>query len=192
LPYPLAIARIDAARSIPRDGTDWMGRCWTPPPGTNAEAKAAYSQIAHLVQHSFWQNGHVYEWQVFIQEMGNRTSRRAAMLQLALAQYELGHGKPATELADLMPEFLPQLPNDPFTDKPFGYRISKGEKLEWSPYSTDRSLRYRGIPRGQGILWSVGGDMQDGGGFVNGASWWRSVNEKPERDLLFLVPLVKQ
>jgi hypothetical protein len=192
LPYPQAISRIDVARASHREGVDWMGRCWTPPPGPDEEARAAYSQIAQLVQHSIWQNGQVYEWQLFIQEMGNRTSRHAALLQLALAQYELRHGKPATELADLVPEFLLELPDDPFSHKSFRYRVSKGEKIDWSPHSSDLALRYREIPSGEGILWSVGGDMQDGGGVVNGASWWRTDNEKPERDLIYLVPLVKK
>jgi ABC-type transport system involved in multi-copper enzyme maturation permease subunit len=192
LPYPQAMSRIDAARAIPRGGWDLLGRCWTPPPGPDADARAAYLQITELVQHSIWQNGHVYEWQVFVQEIANRTSRNAAVLQLALAQNELRHGKPAAELAELVPEFLSELPNDPFTDKPFRYRVSKGGKIDWSPYSIDPASRYRETPGGQGILWSVGGDMVDGGGIVNGASWWRTDNERPERDLIYLVPLVKK
>jgi hypothetical protein len=50
-------------------------------------------------------------------------------LQLALAIYQARHGRCPTSLGELAPELLRHIPADPWSGKPFGYRVSKGESL---------------------------------------------------------------
>jgi len=54
-------------------------------------------------------------------------SRRSAMLkllicELALAQYAADHGAPPAQLAELAPNYLPKVPDDPFSELPMVYR----------------------------------------------------------------------
>ena len=65
---------------------------------------------------------------------GDLATGSAAIL-VALRRYELMHGAPPTALADLAPEFLSAVPNDPYSGKPYGYRLSEGELL-MKDYST--------------------------------------------------------
>jgi hypothetical protein len=53
--------------------------------------------------------------------------RRLAMLrlltcELALAQYAADHGEPPSQLTGLVPDYLPDVPNDPFSGQPLVYR----------------------------------------------------------------------
>lgn len=54
----------------------------------------------------------------------------ALRLKVALRLYELKHGRLPDGLEALVPEFLPELPADPFGGQPFRY--SKDEKKLWS------------------------------------------------------------
>jgi hypothetical protein len=54
---------------------------------------------------------------------------RGLRLQLALAIYQARHGRCPTRLDELAPELLRTIPADPWSGKPFGYRLSKGESL---------------------------------------------------------------
>src|SRR5262249_26642302 len=54
---------------------------------------------------------------------------RALRLQLALAVYQVRHGRPAARLEDLIPDLLEKVPADPWSGKPFGYRVSRGETI---------------------------------------------------------------
>jgi hypothetical protein len=58
-------------------------------------------------------------------------ARRAAILKLALRLYEAENGKPAVSLAEMVPAYLPAVPADPYDDKPFRYRLSRGETIDW-------------------------------------------------------------
>ena len=126
------------------------------------------------------QQGRTLEWSVLYQDIFMRTARSAGRLQLSLALYQLRHGRPATTLSELVPEFISELPNDPYSEKPLGYRVSSGERLDWSP-GCPRLDAYRNIEAGTGIVWSVGGDMVDGGGRINDAFLWHYRNDSPER-----------
>ena len=55
------------------------------------------------------------------------TGRRFAILKVALRLYQLEHGRPAPDLASLVPAYVPVLPLDPYTQAAFGYRLSDGE-----------------------------------------------------------------
>lgn len=57
---------------------------------------------------------------------------RAAEIRLALLVYQHRHGKPAETLAQLTPELLPSVPIDPYSERPFQYRLVTQE--EWLPW----------------------------------------------------------
>lgn len=57
-------------------------------------------------------------------------ARRAAALKLAARLYEAETGSLPASLNALVPKYLPAVPEDPFDNKPFRYRVSKGEKIE--------------------------------------------------------------
>ena len=58
----------------------------------------------------------------------------AMQLKLALRWYQAENGRPAENLEDLVPKYLPKVPGDPYQKgQPFHYRLSKGEKIVWPP-----------------------------------------------------------
>ncbi|HKA06264.1 MAG TPA: ABC transporter permease [Gemmataceae bacterium] len=139
------------------------------------------------------------------------THRRLVLLDVALRVYQVDRGEPAASLVQLVPTFLPAAPIDPYSDKPFGYRLSGGEELSplrgevghavqstvrlaiavvdvtralnaWAEFQATPARGSGtagfslGIPppptpvkltakRGDAILWSVGADLQDNGGY---------------------------
>ena len=132
----------------------------------------------------------------------------AARLRVALALYQVEQGRPAETLDELVPRYLDALPTDPYSGRPFRYRVSQGEYLDWDPTiapdGPDSGFRpvpppflvnpqppekYKWVPAGQGILWSTGPDLLDNGGThqgegQRGGQHWAARN----RDLIFLVP----
>jgi hypothetical protein len=60
------------------------------------------------------------------------TQLRGTEIVLALVLYQELHGQMPEKLQALVPEILPTLPIDPYSLQPFGYRISKGEKITWN------------------------------------------------------------
>jgi len=87
--------------------------------------------------------------------------------------------------------FLP----DPFSGRPFGYRVSAGEEIEDVAAMRQTTQEQPGlvvlrVPKGQGILWSTGPDATDNGGTKQGLGvhvvdtpWSRE-----GLDMIFLVP----
>jgi hypothetical protein len=113
---------------------------------------------------------------------------RAARLKTALALYAAETGKPATSLEELVPRYLPELPVDPFSGRPFGYRVSPGEQIQAHPRLDREPLQ---VQAGQGVLWSVGPDGNDDGGTQQGEHYRNSVAESAfpaGYDRIFLVP----
>ncbi len=79
---------------------------------------------------------------------------RALSVQLALLAYRLDHDKYPDTLAELVPDYLPRMINDPYSGKPFEYRP------EGLDLPLIRSNRFEGgilpsIPAGTPLLWSV-------------------------------------
>ena len=79
-----------------------------------------------------------------VEPLGRRVARadmdlQATIAACALRRSELTHGKPPEQLTDLVPDFLPLVPIDPFDGKPLRYRR---EGTEW-------------------VIWSVGSDLKD-------------------------------
>jgi hypothetical protein len=143
--------------------------------------------------------------------MGASTSQeqcqfRAVQLKIALRQYLAEHGKPATTLDVLVEkQYLPSIPLDPYDGKPFRYRLSLGEDIEWpddaarverplvpggppaEPPEPEPAIPTRRVPAGQGILWSVGPDKIDNGGRRQ-IQVQRNRPQSDGEDMIFLVP----
>ena len=106
----------------------------------------------------------------------------ATRLAITLGLYRLDEGKPAQDLQDLVPKYVPAgLPTDPYSGQPFRYRIAP-KKL--GPPNEN------GAAPGQGIIWSTGPDRIDHGGRKHGghlpdddAQWSRG-----DFDLITLAP----
>jgi ABC-type transport system involved in multi-copper enzyme maturation permease subunit len=110
---------------------------------------------------------------------------RAARVQVALALYQSEHKKTAPSLDALVPDMLPELPQDPFSHNPFRYRVSsKGEEIAWPRELAGGGQEFvRAVAPGQGVLWSTGPDGTDDGGT---RQWDKST--KSGRDVIFLAP----
>jgi hypothetical protein len=131
----------------------------------------------------------------------------AAQLMVALRRFQAETGRPAERLEELVPKYLASIPEDPFRGQPFRYRLSKGEEIIWprpdevlaggaagahvpggpGAFPPLRELT-RTVAPGQGILWSVGEDKQDGDAKRQGLGNGVETARKGE-DLIFLVPL---
>lgn len=72
-------------------------------------------------------------------------NQRLADAALAVQRYQLQHGRPPENLAQLVPHFLPAVPLDPFDGQPLRYRVDPEEV----------------------VLYSLGQDELDGGGAEN-------------------------
>lgn len=80
---------------------------------------------------------------------GRIAERRGLQIMLALESHRLDHGRYPDDLTQLAPEFMADVPIDPYSGKPFRYRLLDPQ--------TD--------PHGRGyLLWSVGIDGTDDGG----------------------------
>src|SRR5262249_51216580 len=90
-------------------------------------------------------------------------------------------GGPAPDLESLVKDkILAQVPADPFDGQPFRYRVTDGKGVNWGP-ATEPSAAAAGQPLVSALLWSVGPDGIDNGGWSAGraeenrsASHWRA------------------
>jgi hypothetical protein len=188
--YPDALRRITEARQGQIDQV-WILDGWTPPAEDVNAARRDYRRLANLLRTSQWWNTPIPDGPyLFGSEALARVQSRAALLQLAFNLYQTEHGKPAETLAALVPTILPTLPADPFGDGPFHYRVSPGEDVVWYRARAESSTRR--VDVGQGVLWSVGPDLQDNGGRENDPTAWPYSGWKPGADMLFLVPVVRK
>lgn len=81
-------------------------------------------------------------------------TRRSLRTMIAIERYRSLHGVPPDSLAALVPDFLPELPIDPWIGKPLGYkRIDPTTDPLNRPY----------------LLYGVGGDFTDNDGYMNPA-----------------------
>jgi ABC-2 family transporter protein len=141
-----------------------------------------------------------------VNKPGRLGAGRAMQLKLALRWFQADNGKPAENLDELVPKYLPSIPLDPYDGAPFRYRLSRGEEIEWPSDPPDPNAPAmppmggqpgavpvavqpptRKIPPGQGVLWCVGEDKVDDGGHRQSRS--SSGETVPGGDIVFLVPL---
>lgn len=120
-------------------------------------------------------------------------SRRLVRLEMARLVVALRHyqaenqGVAAKTLQALVPGYLAAVPEDPFARQSLRYRLSEGEEIAWGERGGALGPQVRAVPAGQGILWSVGEDLQDDDGKRRGGG-----GQQPTRhgeDLITLVPL---
>jgi hypothetical protein len=106
---------------------------------------------------------------------------------MALALFRIKEGKAARTLEELTPRYLKELPNDPFAERPFGYRVSTGEEiLEWRWRDDGKAQEQkRRVAPGQGLVWSVGVDGNDDGGK---ARFDYGMGGRDGADIIFLEP----
>jgi hypothetical protein len=82
------------------------------------------SILAHWAgQERYW------ERQLYLRRM---TEQRVLVLELAIRAYQLDMGRLPRVLTDLVPKFLPVVPNDPYAAGPMKYIVANGE---YSVYS---------------------------------------------------------
>ncbi len=139
----------------------FLVRDWQPPaggPGVSLSREQLarlidQSILADLIAHHFWMRN--------LPDLNRACSPRGMRLKLALLLYQDKEKKPAPGLEALVPGYFPQLPLDPFTGRPFHYRISSGEKI---PIPAGKEWQVQAVPAGWGILWSGGpGGLDESG-----------------------------
>jgi hypothetical protein len=146
-------------------------------PEARARAPALSPRVGLL---RFRGSGHLWDLDRYSQ-----VARRAALLKVALRLYRAREGRPARSLEDLLPRYLAALPQDPFDPdgRPFRYRLSRGEVIRLYPQRfVNRSPAEVRLTAGQGVVWSVGPDGRDDGG------WKDRLTAAPGEDILFPVP----
>ena len=153
------------------------------PAAEGAGAAETRVRIFRLVDSSWLSDDRLFCPIVQLREASTRARCRvdATRLAIALSLYHLDEGKPAKELQDLAPKYLPTgLPTDPHSGQSYRYRIAP----------RNEPLNDIGAVPGQGIVWSTGPDRVDHGGRTDGGhlpdddpQWSRG-----EFDLITLVP----
>lgn len=115
------------------------------------------------------QSWHIYYYSLRLytlkelQSLANRFSldRKFRMLEVALLLYQHDHQSSAKSLDDLVPEYLSEIPQDPYGNGPLNYRVSQGETIDIpirqsaEPGDSEKIVfKKRTIKPGQGLLWS--------------------------------------
>jgi hypothetical protein len=98
-----------------------------------------------------------------IHEVESSASLRLSTAALAIERFRLEHGQLPKNLNELVPQFLPAVPTDPFDGQP---------------------LRYHHLDKGY-VVYSVGADGHDDGGREKPADWKSS--DKTTYDITFTV-----
>jgi hypothetical protein len=131
---------------------------------TNTEEANLYDRLRFRVSDMAFS----WVWKSVRRALVCETLRELTVAAIALKRYELRHGRPAPNLAALVPEFLPELPRD---------------------YMDGQPLRYRLNPDGSFLLYSVGQDGRDDGGDATPTSGAGSKsNLQNGRDLVWPAP----
>ena len=120
----------------------------------------------------------------------NEVARRALVQILAIHSWQLKHdGQFPDSLDALVPDELPSLPNDPYSDRPFGYIPSNGGALlplksALAGWMSTTDAQLISTEPGSRLLYSVGHDRRDNGGNSNTRTF-------PGRDLVFAISPVR-
>ena len=85
------------------------------------------------------------------------TRIRALQLRLALIAYRIDHGEYPAKLNELVPDYLPTMIRDPYSNKPFVYR-PQGLKLPLVHNAVGVGGSFRKIAANTPLLWSVRND----------------------------------
>jgi hypothetical protein len=189
--YPLLAAQWHAPSPLERRvGREALGD-WRAA-GSGEEAVRARVRLAALLDASWLGDVLDRPTSAPLLEAVSLCRVRGRRLVLALALYKVQKHQPATDLDALRKAVdLGDVPRDPFgpTQHPFGYRVSQGEEIVWNlPGEQGREVRH--VAEGQGIVWSIGPDLEDNGGRVQGRTVPLNLQRfaAPAADWIFLVP----
>jgi hypothetical protein len=165
----------------------WVGRN-----GTSAQNDETGQSLIEFINRSPWLKD---EPIVFVPELSQwynvQTHLQGSVIRLALMLYQCDHGRLPDSLEALAPDYLQVVPMDPYSSAPFRYRISSGERIFISPRARVASKIFRDLAPGTAIVWSVGPDLNDGGG----KSQEPHANYAPGlegSDALFIVPRISK
>jgi len=169
-----------------QESTRRLMQGWLPAaegPGASVDAP----RLGRLLDASWLTDDGLFVSPLVLHGAGTRSRSRmdASRLLLALALYQAKEGKTAANLDDLVPNYLPEVPVDPYSGVAFGYRLSAGERV-----SIAGGAAHHAVERGQAIVWSSGADARDDGGRNDG----RHVRDEDARwpaggmDLVLVVP----
>jgi len=120
--------------------------------------------------------------------------KRATILKLALSMYELETGEVAKSLDQLVPKYLASIPLDPDDEKPFRYRVSKGDDCIYTEPYRDESIDESGGMGGPESGGPAGFGPPGGGAMMGGpGDEWGPMMPMlfPERPDRVIVPLRK-
>lgn len=157
-----------------KDSTCRLLRGWLPA-AEEPESSLTATDLARLLDISWLSDDRLITPVVRLRAAATWARWRVAAgrLEVALALYQLREGKSAATLSDLVPNYLPKLPVDPYSGQPFHYRLSTGEVLDIPNANVfqGREGPSKGTVRsGQGVLWSTGPDRVDNGGRRHGGN----------------------
>ena len=124
--YPDALASLKRCQWGPRHTSYWLFGA------TSASEMPRYSRWYYQISSDFSSY-----FERYFRILGER---RATAVALACQLYRADHGRWPESLGQLVPEYLPALPADPFhaDDRPIGYTVYKGQL----PDRLDRPLVY--------------------------------------------------
>jgi hypothetical protein len=77
----------------------------------------------------------------FLASGRHAAKRETAKTGIAILRYRAKHEKLPKQLADLVPEYLPAIPLDPYTDKPLKFEVTGDD---WVVYSIGEDLKDNG------------------------------------------------
>ena len=132
----------------------------------------------------------VSRWSYLAADEQNEVARRALVQVLAIRS---GSSNTTASFPDrldeLVPDELPSPPNDPYSDRPFGYTPCAGASLLPLKSALAGTLVVNRLgpdhaPAGSWLLYSIGHDRRDDGGTSNSKTF-------PGRDLVFAIPPVE-
>jgi hypothetical protein len=129
------------------------------------------SEVEHALETSPRLLRSIVPWTGSFIETADRSevARRALVQILALRAWQIRHGgRLPYHLGALVPDDIPSLPKDPYSDGPFGYVPSLGQKAPRRMPSNNPGAQaeiVHEIPSpGSWLLYSVGPDRRDNGG----------------------------
>ena len=98
-------------------------------------------------------------------------ARGAARIMIGLNRYHAAHGRYPVDLFELAPDFITDVPLDPFCQGPYGYR-------------TESDCDF--------VLYSCAADGEDDGGRITSVNWeWRVPRADVHFDLVYTFPRAK-
>ncbi len=119
---------------------------------------------------------------LFAKKANIEAASKVTLAGLAVGRYRLKHGKLPESLNDLVPEFLPSIPIDPFNGNQLIYK--KGEVVleKLLPGEESSSGKYENITKKGYVIYSVGQNGLDDGGVS-----MRSSSKYKHGDITFTV-----